>query len=43
MEILKDFIRLIFGMEESEPVSTIAVWVVCGFLVFLMVVLGAVK
>ena len=39
MGMLKDFVRFIFGIEESEPVSVMAVWVVVGFLLFLVFVL----
>jgi hypothetical protein len=36
MEPFKDFIRLLFDMEEGEEVPAIAVWVVGGFILFLV-------
>jgi hypothetical protein len=43
MEILKDFIRLVFGMEESEEVPATAVWIVGLFLLFLVFVFTALR
>jgi hypothetical protein len=41
--LLSEFIRMLFGMEEEEDVPTIALWVVGGFLLFLVYVFAGLK
>jgi hypothetical protein len=36
MKILKDFVAMILGLPEDETPPNATVWIVCGFVVFLV-------
>lgn len=42
-KIVEDFVGMMLGKEDDEPVSTIAISVICAVLLFITVILAIVN